>query len=158
MSGCHFCALIVEQEAHLNYKNSLHSGKFYKVKNPSKNFLCALCSAPRSFKYSKNLKLKNLAQIALVSTALIWALYPFIGAKSVVSVFVLWLGFEIINKMLYRKGIPCPYCGFDATWYRRDVKVAHQKVRDYWETNYPELTEQKQRKGREKPPETDPPQ
>ena len=121
--------------------SSYHSGRFYKVKNPSKNFLCALCSAPRNMKYSKNLKTQNYIQIALVSVAVVWALYPFIGVKSLMSVFALWMSFEIINKILYRKDIPCPYCGFDATWYRRDVKVAHQKVKDYWQTNYPELTQ-----------------
>lgn len=46
---------------------------------------------------------------------------------------------EIANKMLYRKEIPCPYCGFDATWYRRDVTVANQKVKDYWQQNFPDL-------------------
>lgn len=128
--------------------SSIHSGKFYKVKNPSKNFLCALCSAPRNMKYSKNLKLQNYFQIALISIAAIWLLFPMFGAKSVVVIFMLWLGFEIINKVLYRKDIPCPYCGFDATWYRRDVKVAHQKVRDYWQTNHPELVVPRSRNGR----------
>ena len=128
--------------------SSIHSGKFYKVKNPSKNFLCALCSAPRNMKYSKNLKLQNYLQLALISTAAVWMLFPIFGAKSVVVIFMLWLGFEIINKVLYRKDIPCPYCGFDATWYRRDVKVAHQKVRDYWQTNHPELVVPKSRHGR----------
>lgn len=68
----------------------------------------------------------------------------------------LWIAFEVVNKILYRKGIPCPYCGFDATWYRRDVKIAHQKVRDYWKLNYPELAEQKQRERRETTTEPDP--
>lgn len=52
---------------------------------------------------------------------------------------MVWMSFELINKMLYRKDIPCPYCGFDATWYRRDVKIAHKKVQEYWKMNHPEL-------------------
>ena len=123
--------------------SALQSRKFYKVKNPTKNFLCALCSAPRSIKFTKNLKLQNYLQIALISIALTWALYPLMGEKSLFAVFMVWMAFEFSNKVLYRKGIPCPYCGFDATWYRRDVKVAHQKVKDYWQENYPELTKDK---------------
>ena len=30
------------------------------------------------------------------------------------------------------KQISCPHCGFDATWYKRDVKVARQLVKDFW--------------------------
>ena len=119
--------------------NSLLTGKFYKVKNPSKNFLCALCSAPRSMKYNKNIKVQNYLQILLISVSLTWLLYPVIGEKSLISVFMVWMSFELINKMLYRKDIPCPYCGFDATWYRRDVKIAHKKVQEYWKMNHPEL-------------------
>ena len=119
--------------------STLNSRKFYKVKNPTKNFLCALCSAPRSLKYNKHLKSQNYLQIALLSVATIWLLYPYIGEKSLFSVFLIWMAFEFVNKSLYRKDIPCPYCGFDATWYRRDVKVAHKKVQDYWRENYPDL-------------------
>ena len=28
--------------------------------------------------------------------------------------------------------LPCPHCGFDATWYKRDVKVARRQVLDFW--------------------------
>ena len=45
----------------------------------------------------------------------------------------------MINKLLYRKEIACPYCGFDATWYRRDVKKANELVKDFWLKNYPTL-------------------
>lgn len=81
----------------------------------------------------------NYLQIILVSGVVTWLLFPLIGEKSLVTVFVVWMAFELINKMLYRKEIPCPYCGFDATWYKRDVKVAHRKVKEYWQTNHPEL-------------------
>ena len=123
----------------MKHQNFHTQSRFYKVKNPAKNFLCALCSAPRSLKYNKNLKPMNYLQIILVSGVVTWLLFPLIGEKSLVTVFVVWMAFELINKMLYRKEIPCPYCGFDATWYKRDVKVAHRKVKEYWQTNHPEL-------------------
>lgn len=100
-------------------------------------------------RYGKYLgKLKYL-QILLISTAVSWVLFPFIGPKSVFSIFIVWSLFEFTNKLLYRKEIACPYCGFDATWYRRDVTVANQKVKDYWLNNYPDLVN---------PPEIEPEQ
>ena len=63
------------------------------------------------------------------------------GVKSLCMIFPAWMIMEVGNKLLYRKDIPCPYCGFDATWYRRDVKIANKMVKDFWKTNYPELTD-----------------
>ena len=90
-------------------------------------------------KYGKNLDRIHFIQITVLSAALIWFLFPFMKEKSFFLFFIVWGSFEVINKMLYRKEIPCPYCGFDATWYRRDVRVANQKVKEYWLNNYPEL-------------------
>lgn len=120
--------------------SALQTGRFYKVKNPRKKFLCALCSAPREMKYSKNLNAKHYLQIIVLFAFTSWALFPIMGVKSLSSFFVIWMVLELANKMLYRKDIPCPYCGFDATWYRRDVNVANQKVKEFWNENHPELT------------------
>ena len=128
----------------MNKVNPLQTGRFYKVKNPQKKFLCALCSAPREMKYAKYLAGKNYVQIIVFSTFLSFIAFPLMGMKSIFFVFPVWMIWEIANKMLYRKDIPCPYCGFDATWYRRDVKVANQKVKDFWRDNYPELSTKKE--------------
>jgi hypothetical protein len=119
--------------------NPLQTGRFYKVKNPKKSFICALCSAPRQMKYSKNLEGKNFLQIIVLSTFLSWAFFPLMGVKSLSLLFPVWMFVEMVNKMLYRKDIPCPYCGFDATWYRRDVNVANTKVKTFWNDNFPDL-------------------
>lgn len=123
----------------MNKMNPLQTGRFYKVKNPQRKFLCALCSAQREIKYSKNLSYKNYLQIVVISIALSWISFSFMGPKTVFAIFLVWPIFEITNKMLYRKEIPCPYCGFDATWYRRDVNIANAKVKEFWQDNYPEL-------------------
>lgn len=123
----------------MNQTNPLSSRRFYKVKKPKNTFICALCSAERQTKYSKNLSFHNYLQIVLVSVTLSWLLFNIIGPKSIFAIFLVWPAFDIANKLLYRKEIPCPHCGFDATWYRRDVNVANQKVKDFWQTNYPEL-------------------
>jgi hypothetical protein len=90
-------------------------------------------------RYTKYLGKIKYLQILLISIGISWAAFPLIGAKSVFAVFLVWTAFEVTNKLLYRKEIACPYCGFDATWYRRDVTVANQKVKDYWLNNYPDL-------------------
>lgn len=123
----------------MNKVNPLQTGRFYKVKNPKKNFLCALCSAPRQMKYSKNLAGKNFLQIIVLSSFLSWAFFPLMGGKALTLIFPVWMLVELVNKMLYRKEIPCPYCGFDATWYRRDVNIANNKVKAFWNENFPDL-------------------
>ena len=109
----------------------LKSARFYKVKNPRKHFLCALCRAPRQMKYSKNLNWKNYLQLTILTAFISTLLYPFMGIKGVFVCLFMWPIVEMTNKLLYRKEIPCPYCGFDATWYRRDVKVAKRKVENF---------------------------
>lgn len=111
---------------------NLGDRKFFKVKNPNKSFLCALCSAPRQMKYNRNLSFKNYLQITTLAVGLVYFLFPVFGFKSIYLMFVIWFIAEVANKILYRNELPCPYCGFDATWYRRDVKVARKKVEDFW--------------------------
>ncbi len=123
--------------------DDLRKKRFFKVKKPSRKFICALCESPRQMKYKKNLDEMNYIQIAVLSAFLSWALYPLMGAKALSLVFILWPTFEVANKLLYRKEIPCPYCGFDATWYRRDVKVAKQKVEQFWSERLPGKSEDK---------------
>jgi hypothetical protein len=106
--------------------------RFYKVKNPTNEFICALCTAPRQTFYHKNLTRTHYIQIALISLITSWLLFDVMKEKVVFLTFIIWTLFEVVNKLLYRKEIPCPYCGFDATWYKRDVKVARRKVEDYW--------------------------
>ena len=33
---------------------------------------------------------------------------------------------------MLKSEIPCPYCGFDASWYKKDVKIARKKVQEFW--------------------------
>ena len=44
---------------------------------------------------------------------------------------------EVYKRLNFRKEIPCPHCGFDASWYKRDVKVARKLVERHWETSQP---------------------
>lgn len=116
---------------------NLGDRKFFKVKNPNKSFLCALCSAPRQMKYNRNLSFKNYLQLTTLAVGLMYFLFPVFGFKTIYLMFVIWFIAEVANKILYRNKLPCPYCGFDATWYRRDVKVARKKVEDFWALRNP---------------------
>lgn len=123
------------REGFITMKTSIEDLKrkrFFKVKKAQNHFLCPLCSAPREMRYSKNLNEKQFIQIAVLSGSLIYFLFPIMGFKAFSLFFVVWVSFEVVNKLLYRKEIPCPYCGFDATWYKRDVRVAKQKVEEFW--------------------------
>lgn len=104
----------------------------YRLKRPVYNFLCPLCSTPRSFSFSSRLSKANYIQILMTSSILSLTLYPFMGIRSFISFFVVWALFEVFIKLAHRREVPCPYCGFDAAWYKRDVKVAKKIVQDFW--------------------------
>ena len=134
--------------------SSLQSKKFYRVKKANREFLCALCSAPRQMRYSKYLSLQNYLQVALLTATLGYFLFPLMKAKVVFLFFPVWLVFELGNKLLYSRELPCPYCGFDPSWYRRDVTVAKKMVQNFWQTNYPDLVGQKEAAILEQDPES----
>ena len=121
----------------------------YKYKNPHMHFLCPLCNTERYFSIGPRLTSKNYAQIALVTTLLTFLAWPWTNWKGFFSFFMVWSLFEFGRRALFRKEIPCPHCGFDASWYKRDVKVARRLVKEFWDKQQsavkspePEVTEQ----------------
>lgn len=111
--------------------------RVYKYKNKDRNFFCPLCRTERNVTVSPKLTKKNLLQITLTTIVLGAALYPFFGVESFVIFFAIWGAFELAVRSDYKKQVPCPHCGFDATWYKRDVKVARQKVAEFWAQKQP---------------------
>ena len=57
------------------------------------------------------------------------------GARSLIWFFIVFAVYEGVKKILYRREVICPYCGFDMTWYRRDVKMANRLVKDFFKDN-----------------------
>jgi hypothetical protein len=106
--------------------------RVYKYKNKSRNFFCPLCRTERNVTASPRLTKKNIVQIFLTSVIFGSALFPWFGVESFVVFFLVWGLFELSIRSDYKKQVPCPHCGFDATWYKRDVKVARQKVTEFW--------------------------
>lgn len=110
----------------------MEKNRIYKLRNPSLKFYCALCRTPREAKYRKNLTTKNYLQIGIISVMLVWLTFPIMAFKSLYLFFIVWTLFEVTNKVLYRRELPCPNCGFDPTWYRKDVKMAKRKVQEFF--------------------------
>ncbi len=77
---------------------------------------------------------RNYVQLILTSLVSCMILYPFLGVRSFISFFFIWAIFELAVRSDFKKQVPCPHCGFDATWYKKDVKVAKQKVKEFWNT------------------------
>lgn len=107
--------------------------RVYRYKNPSKNFFCPLCRTERAVTISPRLTHKNYAQIFLTSIVFSALLYPLMEVRSFFVFFVVWAIFELAVRSDFKKQVPCPHCGFDATWYKKDVKVARKLVKDFWE-------------------------
>lgn len=106
--------------------------RVYKYKNPARRFFCPLCRTERGITVSPRLTRKNYLQIFLTSLVMGAALYPFMGVRSFFIFFVNWAVFEIAVRSDFKKQVPCPHCGFDATQYKKNVKVAREQVKEFW--------------------------
>ena len=104
----------------------------FRYKKAALQFFCPLCRTERSITTGHRLSVLNYVQIVLV-TGLVTALsFPWAGFKGLAAFFPIWLGFEMVRRALFSKEVPCPHCGFDASWYKRDVKVARKRVEEFW--------------------------
>lgn len=113
--------------------------RVYKVKDAVVEFLCPLCSAPRGLRYRSKLTQKNYVHIIMINLVLGLLLFNLMSFKVIYLFFLVWAAYEAVHKMLYRKEIPCPHCGFDATWYKRDVKIARKLVHEFWDARAQEV-------------------
>lgn len=101
----------------------------------AKECFCALCRSPRKLRYSRHLSSLNYGQILVLTIVFTAAAYPWLDWKGAISLPVIWGLFESIHKSLYRKDLSCPYCGFDPKWYKKDVRLARQKVEEFLKQN-----------------------
>ncbi|MBT7608203.1 MAG: hypothetical protein HN576_00500 [Bacteriovoracaceae bacterium] len=114
----------------------------YKFKTAHEQFFCPLCKTERAFSLGHKLSLKNYGQIIIVTLFTSLFLYPFMGFESLYSFFAIWTAFEISFRANFRKEIPCPHCGFDASWYRKDIKIARKLVDEFWQVKAQEESEE----------------
>ena len=105
------------------------------MKKTSKDCFCALCRSPRKLRYSRHLSKLHYGQILLLTLIFSYISFSWLSWKGAMSLPVIWMMFESIHKSLYRKDLKCPYCGFDPKWYKKDVKLARQKVEEFLKQN-----------------------
>jgi hypothetical protein len=86
-------------------------------------------------RYSRHLKARHYGQILVLSLVVAAIASPWFDWKGALSLPIIWAIFESTHKSLYRKDLRCPFCGFDATWYKKDVKFARQKVEEFLKQN-----------------------
>jgi hypothetical protein len=96
---------------------------------------CALCRSPRKLRYSRHLSNMHYGQILVLTLVFTYLTFPWLSWKGAMSLPVIWMMFESIHKSLYRKDLKCPFCGFDPKWYKKDVKLARQKVEEFLKQN-----------------------
>ena len=104
----------------------------FKYKNAAMEFICPLCGTNRAFTLRPQIALKNYLHIFMITVILVMCLYPVMQLNSVWVFFAVWGFYECILRMLFRKQVACPHCGFDVSWYRKDVKVARKQVEEFW--------------------------
>ena len=97
-------------------------------------FFCPLCRAERTITTHYKMSPANYWQVFICAFFLLVTTWPLIGVKSLALFFIVWAVIEGVRRLLWRKEIPCPHCGLDAAWYKRDVRIAHKKVKEFWQT------------------------
>ncbi len=105
----------------------------YRYKKSAMEFFCPLCRTQRNFSISFRLSPMNYLQIAIMTALFTAVTFPFWELRGALIFFLIWPTFEFTRRSLYKKEIPCPHCGFDASWYKKDVKVARKLVSDFWD-------------------------
>lgn len=105
----------------------------YRMKNPAMNFFCPLCRTERAFVGTPRLTRMNHIQIAISSLILMALTYERMGPYCLIFPAMIWAVVETGRRWAFRGEIPCPHCGFDASWYKRDVKVARRLVHQFWD-------------------------
>ncbi len=106
--------------------------KVYVYKNPYTEFFCPLCRSKRAISINPRLTKRNYLQLIVASIFCAILFYPLMKIMSLIFIFPIWIGFEMAKRAKYRRELNCPYCGFDASWYKTDVKVAKKLVEEFW--------------------------
>ncbi len=112
--------------------NSLEK-RVYNYKSAAKSFYCPLCRTPRVMKVRPKVTVWNHIQMGIATSFLTLFLFPVMEWRSLFMYFFLWSALESLLRVLYKKDVPCPHCGFDATWYQRDVREARRRVQEFWQ-------------------------
>ena len=106
--------------------------RVYRAKDKSKEFYCPLCRSLRVVSTKARLSRKNYLQIGITTVVVGIALYPVMEFYGFGFFFLIWAMMELVVRSDFKSQIPCEHCGFDASLYKRNVKEARHKVKEFW--------------------------
>jgi len=95
-------------------------------------FYCPICKAQRRSFYWPTPRKKHYIQLAVFAACLTFALWRWCGIKGFFLNFVVWGLFEFYYRARARQNLICNQCGFDPYLYKYDVKLARQKMDEFW--------------------------
>lgn len=105
-------------------------------------FYCPMCTTLRRIgmhpKPGQPIHFVQVALTAILVAIGIYALFPWMGAKGLVSFIPLWIGFESIYRARVRAQVRCTKCGFDPILYLVDVGKARAAIQDHWRARFAE--------------------
>lgn len=107
--------------------------RVFRIKNPTMSFYCPLCRSQRALKVRPHLTKTHFMQVFLATLVFVIFAWPLFDWRGIFSFFFFWGVLEVTLRFYFKKEVPCPYCGFDATWYKRDVPRTRKIVKEFWE-------------------------
>ncbi len=105
----------------------------FKFKSPLFEFFCPLCRSERALTQTYKLFFRHYIQLGLLTLVTFLLLYPLLQWRGLFVFFIYWPLFELGRRVMYRNEITCPYCGFDAVLYKKNVKMAQEGVKNFWQ-------------------------
>jgi len=105
-------------------------------------FYCPMCTTPRRIgmhpKPGQPIHFAQVGVTAILIAILIYSIFPWMGAKGLVTFVPLWIAFETIYRGRVRAQVRCSKCGFDPVLYLVDVEKARAAIQDHWRERFAE--------------------
>lgn len=106
----------------------------FRLRRPGKfSYVCPLCRSEQHTNTVHKIQLYHHLQIGLATVFFVIVFWSIMGVKGAVSYFAFWAVFETVFRLRRRNSWICGDCGFDPFLYKRDPKLAREKVRVYWQ-------------------------
>lgn len=95
-------------------------------------FYCPICKRERRSFYWPTPRTRHYVALAITGLVLTAALWNWFSFKGAFLIFPIWGAFEFIYRMKARDSLICPHCGFDPYLYKYDVKLARDRVAQFF--------------------------
>ena len=95
-------------------------------------FYCPVCKSQRRTLFWPSPRPRHYLSLVVFISVLVFLLWNWYGLKTLFIGFPIWGGFEFVYRARARQSLICPNCGFDPYLYKHDVKLARQKIEDFF--------------------------